>query len=213
VDATAVPPPKVSGSGGRNAAPAGQGSADTVPTSAVPASVLPAPAAGSPTRDTVFGAAQASVGPVSAFKSFVANLPVIGGESEETRLRTFTTTTMRDLVSAMQNNPKFPEGEREAIASELGNPLKVISNPGSFRSSLIGLDESLLRRQLSSEKIVANDNIPVDRRQTEMDKVLELKRIRESLGVPVRVYSKKDVEALPPNTMFLWQGKSLYKRQ
>jgi hypothetical protein len=116
---------------------------------------------------------------------------------------------MRELVSAMQNNPKFPEGEREAIAAEIGNPLKVISNPGDFRSSVMGLDESLLRRQLSSEKIVANQDIPVERRKIEEDKALEIKRIRETLGVPVRIYTRKDIEALTPGTPFLWQGKTL----
>jgi hypothetical protein len=174
---------------------------------------IPPQAAGAPTRDTVFGAAQASVGPGPAFKSFVAGLPVVGGESEETRLRTFTTTTMRELVSAMQNNPKFPEGEREAIAAEIGNPLKVISNPGDFRSSVIGLDESLLRRQLSSEKIVADQNIPVDRRKIEEDKALEIKRIRETLGVPIRVYTRKQVNDLSAGTPFLWQGKEFGTRE
>jgi hypothetical protein len=207
------------GAGGIGAAPVpaapagqpstGQGSTAPTPATMLAPGALPPQAAGAPTRDTVFGAAQASVGPGPAFKSFVAGLPVVGGESEETRLRTFTTTTMRELVSAMQNNPKFPEGEREAIAAEIGNPLKVISNPGDFRSSVMGLDESLLRRQLSSEKIVANQNIPVERRKIEEDKALEIKRIRETLGVPVRIYTRKDIEALTPGTPFLWQGKTL----
>jgi hypothetical protein len=207
------------GAGGTGAAPVpvaparqpstGQGSTAPTPATMLAPGALPPQAAGAPTRDTVFGAAQASVGPGPAFKSFVAGLPVVGGESEETRLRTFTTTTMRELVSAMQNNPKFPEGEREAIAAEIGDPLKVISNPGDFRSSVMGLDESLLRRQLSSEKIVANQNIPVERRKIEEDKALEIKRIRETLGVPVRIYTRKDIEALTPGTPFLWQGKTL----
>jgi len=178
----------------------------------IPASVtptLPAPAAGSPTRDTVFGAAQAAVGPVPAFKDFVSRLPIVGGESETTRVRAFTSKTMNDLISTLQNSPRFAETERQQIAEEMRNPLNFIDNPGGFRSSIIGLDETLLRRQLSSEKIVADQNVPVDRRKKEEDKALEIKRIRDSLGVPIRVYTRKDIEALAPGTPFLWEGKTL----
>lgn len=183
----------------------------TVPTPAtvVAPGALPPQAAGAPTRDTVFGAAQASIGPGPAFKDFVSRLPVVGGESEATRLRSFTAKTMADLVSTLQNSPRFAEGERQQIAAEMRDPLNFIDNPAGFRSSIIGLDETLLRRQLSSEKIVANQNIPVDRRKAEEDKALEIKRIRESLGVPVRIYTRKDIEALNPGTPFLWQGKTL----
>jgi hypothetical protein len=179
------------------------------PTPASVTPVLPAPVAGSPTRDTVFGAAQAAVGPVPAFKDFVSRLPIVGGESETTRVRAFTSKTMNDLISTLQNSPRFAETERQQIAEEMRNPLNFIDNPGGFRSSIIGLDETLLRRQLSSEKIVANNAIPVDRRKREEDKALEIKRIRDSLGVPIRVYTRKDIEALAPGTPFLWEGKTL----
>ena len=223
------------GAGGTGAAPVpaapagqsstGQGAGASGSASPTPASVvapgalppqaagapgaLPPQAAGAPTRDTVFGAAQASIGPGPAFKDFVSRLPVVGGESEATRLRSFTAKTMADLVSTLQNSPRFAEGERQQIAAEMRDPLNFIDNPAGFRSSIIGLDETLLRRQLSSEKIVANPNIPVERRKAEEDKALEIKRIRESLGVPVRVYTRKDIEALTPGTPFLWQGKTL----
>jgi hypothetical protein len=180
-----------------------------VPASTVAPGALPPQAAGAPTRDTVFGAAQASIGPGPAFKDFVSRLPVVGGESEATRLRAFTAKTMSDLVSTLQNSPRFAETERQQIAAEMRDPLNFIDNPSGFRSSIIGLDETLLRRQLSSEKIVSNPSIPVDRRKTEEDKALEIKRIRESLGVPIRVYTRKDIEALTPGTPFLWQGKTL----
>jgi hypothetical protein len=134
---------------------------------------------------------------------------VVGGESEATRLRAFTSKTMNDLVSTLQNSPRFAETERQQIAAEMRDPLNFIDNPAGFRSSIIGLDETLLRRQLSSEKIVADQSIPVDRRKKEEDKALEIKRLRESLGVPIRVYTRKDIEALTPGTPFLWQGKTL----
>ena len=212
------------GAGGTGAAPVpaapagqpstGQGSTATGSTAPTPASVvapgaLPPQAAGAPTRDTVFGAAQASIGPGPAFKDFVSRLPVVGGESEATRLRAFTSKTMNDLVSTLQNSPRFAETERQQIAAEMRDPLNFIDNPAGFRSSIIGLDETLLRRQLSSEKIVADQSIPVDRRKKEEDKALEIKRLRESLGVPVRIYTRKDIEALTPGTPFLWQGKTL----
>lgn len=189
--------------------PAGTAAPGATPATAVTPGALPPQAAGAPTRDTVFGAAQASIGPGPAFKDFVSRLPVVGGESEATRLRAFTAKTMADLVSTLQNSPRFAEGERQQIADEMRNPLNFIDNPAGFRSSIIGLDETLLRRQLSSEKIVSNPNIPVDRRKAEEDKALEIRRIRESLGVPVRIYSRKDIEALRPGTPFLWQGSTL----
>ena len=189
--------------------PAAGASTSGAPTPASVTPVLPAPVAGSPTRDTVFGAAQAAVGPGPAFKDFVSRLPIVGGESETTRVRAFTSKTMNDLISTLQNSPRFAETERQQIAEEMRNPLNFIDNPGGFRSSIIGLDETLLRRQLSSEKIVANNAIPVDRRKKEEDKALEIKRIRDSLGVPVRVYTRKDIEALAPGTPFLWEGKTL----
>jgi len=189
--------------------PAAGSSTSGSPTPASVTPVLPAPVAGSPTRDTVFGAAQAAVGPGPAFKDFVSRLPIIGGESESARVRAFTSKTMNDLISTLQNSPRFAEGERQQIAEEMRNPLNFIDNPGGFRSSIIGLDETLLRRQLSSEKLVANQEIPVERRKKEEDKALEIKRIRDSLGVPIRVYTRKDIEALAPGTPFLWEGKTL----
>lgn len=70
----------------------------------------------------------------------------------------------QELVRALQQNPRYSEGERKAIAEEISIGPSVFDSPASLRSRMRSIDTNL-RRRLRQEESIANDpQMPEDAR-------------------------------------------------
>ena len=100
----------------------------------------------------------------------------------------------------------------EAIKKEIDIEPAFFDNPNSLGSRLIGIEDYIKQRLKAAQRDANNPEYPVASRQAALDEQKELGNFLKVAGVPVRVYSLEEVEALPFGTNFLWNGeRSLFK--
>lgn len=154
-----------------------------------------------------------SAGPIPAIGQKLSETPVVGEfvrARQMTVARGYITQIQRDLVRVLQNNPKYAEGERKAIESEISIKPQVWDTPSAYRDRLIGIDNALDVREKTALKTSRNPNVSSAERKHANDVYNGLVEFRESMGVPPRVYEdegdpakNKAYQALEPGTEFI----------
>lgn len=148
---------------------------------------------------------------------YIKTLPVfrvftqIDAEADEARA--FFNATRRSLIKALAANPRYPVSEMEAIEKEIDIAPAFFDNPDSLGNRLIGIEDFLKQRLKAAEKDAANPNFPAASRQAALDEIKELKNFIKVAGIPPRVYTIEEVQALPPGTNFLWNGKKSMRKR
>ena len=146
-------------------------------------------------------------GPVQYIKTMPA-LRFFGQVDEKAdEARTFFDSARRSLIKALAANPRYPVSEMQAIEKEIDIAPAFFDNPSSLGSRLIGIEDFLNQRLKSAEVDSVNPNFPVASRQAALDEIKELKNFSKVSGIPPRVYTIEEVQALPSGTNFLWNGK------
>jgi hypothetical protein len=146
-------------------------------------------------------------GPVQYIKTMPA-LRFFGQVDEKAdEARTFFDSARRSLIKALAANPRYPVSEMQAIEKEIDIAPAFFDNPNSLGSRLIGIEDFLNQRLKSAEVDSVNPNFPVASRQAALDEIKELKNFSKVSGIPPRVYTIEEVQALPSGTNFLWNGR------
>ena len=156
---------------------------------------------------TLWNLTSVLTGPIPTVKDVVSSIPGFGNVGKEvTQARSRFMGDFRELVKALQNSPVYAQGERKSIESELDIEPRFFDDPAKLRNKLIGIDDYLLGRYNDSKTNATNSNLPAKDRQEYLRIGKLIENFRPKLGVPVRVYSIEEVNKLPPNTPFLWNG-------
>jgi hypothetical protein len=108
------------------------------------------------------------------------------------------------MVKALQETTRMANAEREDIQEKLSVLPRFIDRPEAFQNRLIALDNVLAGIEEASVKKAAEANIGATRRQEAEQKTSEVRRIRQMVGLPVRVHSIQQVQSLPSGTEFLY---------
>jgi len=146
-------------------------------------------------------------GPVQYIKTLPV-LRVFGQvDAKADEARTFFDSARRSLIKALAANPRYPVSEMQAIEKEIDIAPAFFDNPNSLGNRLIGIEDFLNQRLKAAEKDAVNPNFPVASRQAALDEIKELKNFNKVAGIPPRVYTIEEVQALPSGTNFLWNGK------
>jgi hypothetical protein len=146
-------------------------------------------------------------GPVQYIKTLPV-LRVFGQvDAKSDEARTFFDSARRSLIKALAANPRYPVSEMQAIEKEIDIAPAFFDNPNSLGNRLIGIEDFLNQRLKAAEKDAVNPNFPVASRQAALDEIKELKNFNKVAGIPPRVYTIEEVQALPSGTNFLWNGK------
>ena len=146
-------------------------------------------------------------GPVQYIKTLPV-LRVFGQvDAQADEARTFFDSARRSLIKALAANPRYPVSEMQAIEKEIDIAPAFFDNPNSLGNRLIGIEDFLNQRLKSAEVDSVNPNFPVASRQAALDEIKELKNFNKVAGIPPRVYTIEEVQALPSGTNFLWNGK------
>ena len=199
-------------------APAGGAAPAAAPQKAAegPAAPKAAPSTYSATDPTMFNLAFAGTGVIPVTKTFVARIPILGGMVEadqNIQANTFLSNAANQLNRSLATNPRFSEGERTQIMSELELATRLIDRPEAYQQRLIGLDTLLTElRGKSYREGYQNPNLGPDTIRNARAKVGEIDEIRNLIGVPPRVTTKADFDALPPNTPYILNGQMMMKR-
>jgi hypothetical protein len=95
-------------------------------------------------------------------------------------------TEANSLVKALQQNPRYAEGERKQVREDVGILPSLLNSPEQARVKLEELDRTL-RRYLSDEiQISRNESMPKERRQQAMMTSVDIARFLNAAGVPQR---------------------------
>lgn len=139
------------------------------------------------------------------------NIPGAGGiASEAQQNQRYYRASIRDLIKALQNNPRYAEGEREAIEEELDLDPRIMRDTKAFRNSLIGINRFLTEKKNDAMQTVQDPEATGEAVRQARDAVIAIENFQRKL-MPVRVYSIEEVRALPPGTAFFFKNEQMHR--
>ena len=145
-------------------------------------------------------------GPIPYIKTMPV-LRVFGQvDAKADEARTFFDTAVRDLIKSLQNNPHYATTEMKAIEKELDIGPAFFDNPASLGSRMVGIDDFLMQKLKAAQADATNDSYTVDARRNALNVTRDISNFQKKAGIPPRVYTIEEVQALPSGTNFLWNG-------
>jgi cell division septum initiation protein DivIVA len=143
---------------------------------------------------------------LNLLRSGIARVPLVGGMVDPKYEQSVTeiNNSIAQVVKALQETTRMANAERTDIEERLNALPKFIDRPEAFQNRLVGLDNVLAGIEDSAMKRSKEENIGAPRRQEAEQKTAEVRRIRQMVGLPIRVHSIQQAQSLPPGTEFLY---------
>lgn len=208
-------PAAVTGGPAAAAVPAAGAPAPAAPARAVPSKA--APVTYSPGDPTMFNLASMGTGPIPVSSAFIARVPIVGelvDADQNIQANTFLSNAANQLNKSLATNPRFAEGERKQIMQELQLATRLIDRPEAYQQRLLGFDTLLVQlRNKAYRAGYQNPNLGPETIRAERAKVEEIDGIRDLIGVPVRITTKADWDALDPGTPYILNNRLMTKKQ
>lgn len=137
------------------------------------------------------------------------NVPGAGGIAPQAQQEiAYFETSLRELVKALMNNPRYAEGERQAIENELKLEPRVLRDEAALRNSLLGVNRFLTERYREASRTAVDMEIPADTRKLAATAANTIRDFQSKLNIPIVVNSIEEVEALPSGTVFLFRNET-----
>jgi hypothetical protein len=178
------------------------------PTTTAPAAaaVAPTPAIGEAVPTSLYRLAATGTGPLNLLRSGIARVPLVGGMVDPKYEQSVTeiNNSVAQVVKALQETTRMANAERTDIEERLSALPRFIDRPEAFQNRLVGLDNVLAGIEDSALKKSKEANIGATRRQEAEQKISEVRRIRQMVGLPIRVHSIQQAQSLPSGTEFLY---------
>ena len=175
------------------------------------AAPAPAPAGGAPAAATPSGGprlweiADKVAGPVAGVQRWIGSGPVpmgIGGEQVSAAQQ--VEMQSRNLVRALQQNPRYAEGERKSIEKDIQIGPEALSNPVAYRLRLVEIGKYIQEELQFQASVLKNPNTStVEQRKQALQSTATLNEFYGRLGLPQQVKSVEEAKKLPPGTQFL----------
>lgn len=172
-------------------------------------SAAPAPAGGAPaaTESPVKGRGLWSMapkvaGPVAGAARWWGDGPVpLGMGQEEVSAAQYVEQQQKSLVRALQQNPRYAEGERKSIEKDIAITPEAMSNPQAYKLRLVEIGKYIEDELKFNAKVLQNPNAStVQQRQQAMQSNAALSQFYDQLELPPRVKSPEEAKKLPPGT-------------
>ena len=187
-----IPAPPESGAG------AGRGS-QGVPAPDMPAATAPS---GGP---KLWDQADNVAGPIAGVQRWIGSGPIplgIGGEQVSAAQQ--VEMQSRNLVRALQQNPRYAEGERKSIEKDIQIGPEALSNPTAYRLRLVEIGKYIQEELQFQASVLKNPSgSTVQQRQQALQSTATLNEFYGKLGLPQQVKSVEEAKKLPPGTQFL----------
>jgi hypothetical protein len=187
-----IPAPPEYGAG------AGRGS-QGVPAPDMPAATAPS---GGP---KLWDQADNVAGPIAGVQRWIGSGPIplgIGGEQVSAAQQ--VEMQSRNLVRALQQNPRYAEGERKSIEKDIQIGPEALSNPTAYRLRLVEIGKYIQEELQFQASVLKNPNgSTVQQRQQALQSTATLNEFYGKLGLPQQVKSVEEAKKLPPGTQFL----------
>lgn len=167
-------------------------------------------------KSTFFDLAATGTGFVPVLVAgFARNVPlnVAGTIKPEFQQSTTMLTSMTNrVVNTLQENPRFAEGERTQILSELKLDPSLLTNKNAYINQIIALDNVIEGIEKKTQTILSTPKVGIDKRQEANKKLEEIKAMRELLGIQARTVTDPEVwKTLPPGQYVVVDPKTGFK--
>ena len=139
----------------------------------------------------------------AADQSWIGSGPVpmgIGGEQVGAAQQ--VEMQQRNLVRALQQNPRYAEGERKSIEKDIQISPEAMSNPTAYRLRLVEIGR-YIQEELQFQSSILKNPSTVQQRQQALQSTSVLGDFYSKLGLPQQVKSIEEAKKLPPGTQFL----------
>jgi len=138
-------------------------------------------------------------GVFSAIGEYAARTPGIGTVAKDSQrvvdYKARVVSAGNNIVSLLQKNDKYPEGERTMIANEVAKVIRVWDNPESAARNLRSIELGLQDRQKAAEEIRDDVNLNKDTRDSARIMATQIKNYRKQLGV-LQPKDEKEIKQL-----------------
>jgi hypothetical protein len=104
--------------------------------------------------------------------------------NEAAQTRQDLQTQNQILIKSLQTNPKFPEGERQAIAKEVQMTPSVLESHGTLTNKMISIAKSLTTRMRKYQEDADDYDLPREKRNAARIAAKDLENYLLILGVP-----------------------------
>lgn len=160
-------------------------------------------------NQTVFEMSGVLAGPGPFVGRTLSRTPGLGTVARAPQMNSaaqYVTGLQQQLVNALRQNPRFTEGERQAIAQETNIEPSALDTQGAFIDRLRGIDLAIDARMQDAAKVLAQDptETTVELRQSAMQTITLLGSFQERLGVPPTVQTPEQAKQLPPDQEFFF---------
>lgn len=166
----------------------------------------PVPPAGQAVPTSLYRLASTGTGPLNMLRAGVSRVPLIGGMVDPKYEQSVTeiNNSVAQMVKSLQETTRMANAERVDIEERLSALPRFIDRPDAFQNRLIALDNVLSGIEQGAVSRAQEANIGASRRQEAEQKASEVRRIRQMIGLPTRIYSAEQAKALEPGTEFLY---------
>jgi hypothetical protein len=168
------------------------------------AATTPRAEAAAPTN--LYDLAKTGTGVFNLIPATAAKVPFIGGMVDPVYSQSVAEIRLAvsRIVKALQETTRMSNAEREDVQASLDLLPKPIDRPKDYRNRLVAVDNILERIEATTINTLNSEEVGSKNRQEAQLKLIEVRGIRAMLGLPVKVYTSKQVEQLPPNTEFYY---------
>jgi hypothetical protein len=152
-----------------------------------------------------------------------AKFPVVGGKikPEVQQNVNYFNTTIESLFPLLDANPRYnSKFEREQVKKAVDLESQVFDSGEAMQSRMIGVDR-FLADELVKDRAMANDpNTSPEMKKQALSYIANVQAFRQRLVPPniierndaPKVYSLDEVNLLPDNSLFYWNGKHLRRK-
>lgn len=154
-----------------------------------------------PNSADIFNRAELITGPAAVVGSAATKVPALGNFAPETasdmaRAQQETKLAQQELVRVLMQNPRYAEGERQAIIREINIEGSFFDNPKAYQNRLIALDDALRRRLDTAMQTSKSLDVSREERSHAMNIANGVQAFIQQLGVPPLVNSPAELKAL-----------------
>ena len=140
-------------------------------------------------------------GPVAGVARWWGGGPVpMGMGQEEVAAEQYVINQQKSLVRALQQNPRYAEGERKSIEQDIAIKPETMGNPRAFQLRLVEIGKYIDEELRFNAKVLQNPTgTTVQQRQQAMQSNAALSQFYDQLELPPRVKSLAEAQKLPSN--------------
>ena len=142
-------------------------------------------------------------GPVAGVKRWWGSGPVPMGQGfEEVSAAQYVEQQQKSLVRALQQNPRYAEGERKSIEKDIAITPEAFGNERAYQLRLVEIGKYIDEEVRFNAKVLQNPTgTTVQQRQQAMQSNAALSQFYDQLELPPRVKSPEEAKKLPPDTV------------